>query len=471
MFIGREPELAQLRSLKDSKKAGLAIVYGRRRVGKTTLIEEAFKKDRIIKIEGTEGLDHKSQIENFLSTLRSVFKLPILNNVKASNWKECFEILASLVQKGRWIVHLEELQWMANYSQDLIAQLKPVWDNNLRKNPDLILVLCGSSPSFFTSEVLRSKALYNRSSLEINLGEFSLKESHEFLPKRSLRSIFDAYLSVGGIPVYLDRLAKGHSVYLSLCQESFKRDSFFLHEYEKIFVSSFVQSECHRSVLKFLSKKRKATRNEIVKHLKLSSGGALTRVLQDLEACGFISRVVPLDKERDSLLSYYQILDSYLYFYNSFIYPNLSEILRGTFQKNPERLLDTKTFSQWLGYSFERYCRNHSAGIAEILGFSGVRYRSGTYFKRSTQTSFSTQVDLLFSRADKVLTVCEVKYTDTPVGLEAIDSVENKIKALDLPRSKDIQRVLISAAGATETLIERSYFDRIIGLEQLYQVS
>ncbi len=471
MFIGRAHEQNILNSLQSTKKgtssASLIIVYGRRRTGKTTLIEHVFGEEKLLKIEGVEGKDESYQLQNFIETVATYFNDPIVRATRPTNWKHAFEILARLVTTGRWVIYLEELQWMAEYKHDLIAELKPVWDNMFSKNPELVFVLCGSSPSFFITHVIRSQALHNRSSLELKLEEFPIAEARAFLPGKSLRSVFDAYLTVGGIPIYLSRLTSESSVYLSLCANSFRKDSFFAGEHEKVFVSSFGKNKTYRHIVEIISKHGNISRQQLAKAIKLESGGTLTNFLIDLEECGFIKRVVPLGKSSDSLLGYYQIRDPYLHFYFKFIKPNLVAIQNGDYNLHPERLLDMKSYAQWLGFSFERFCRNSSERIASLLGFSGVRYQSGVFFKRRNINDFGAQVDLLFDRSDRVKTVCEVKYQDAPVGLEVINAFEQKVSKLELKPSDSLQRVLITASGISQSLEERHYFDRVIGVEEM----
>ena len=86
-----------------------------------------------------------------------------------NTWLELFDFIADKISKGEWTLYLEELQWLAEYKDELISHLKYIWDNKFRFNPDLLLVLCGSSPSFMRNQVVHSKALYNRSIYEINL--------------------------------------------------------------------------------------------------------------------------------------------------------------------------------------------------------------------------------------------------------------------------------------------------------------
>jgi AAA+ ATPase superfamily predicted ATPase len=469
MFIGRKSEISQLHEATDRKLASLIVVYGRRRIGKTTLIEQTFAARNVIKIEGVEGKDEHFQIDNFVRILKSHCKNKALEFASPRTWTQVFQLLALITAKGKWTIYLEELQWMANYRSDLIAELKPIWDSSFSKNNQLVFILCGSSPSFFITQILRSRALHNRSSLDLRLEEFPLSEAEGFLKKKSSRALFDAYLTVGGIPPYLEKLNTKSSVYLSLCHHSFRKDSFFSVEFEKVFVSSFGSNPTYRQIVELLSQKGNMTRDQIAHAVKKESGGTLSNLLIDLEECGFIRRVVPLDKSINSLLGYYQIRDPYLHFYFKFIHKNLVGIRNGDYDDHPEKLLDLRSYSQWLGFSFERFCRQNVARISELLGFSAVQFKAGAYFRRGTLDNFGSQVDLLFKRADGVNTVCEVKYQDAPVGIEVIKDVESKIAQLDIGKSRSIQRVLITASDVSKSLRERSYFDRVIELDQLLQ--
>ncbi|XZE19887.1 ATP-binding protein [Pirellulaceae bacterium SH449] len=467
-FIGRTSELSQLLAAKRGDEAMMILVYGRRRVGKTTLIEKAFGDRKLLKFEGVEGKSDTFQIAQFAATLRKFFSRSTVQRATPTSWTEAFELLAECVSKGTWTVYLEELQWLANYRPDLISELKPIWDNQLRKNPSLVLVLCGSSPSFFLSEVIRSRSLHNRSSLDLRLDEFPILEAAEFLDKPSVNTLFDAYLSVGGIPIYLQRLNSG-SVYQSLCENSFRKNGFFADEFEKVFVSSFGNHPAYRQIVAYLGLNRNATREQIAKAIGLASGGTLSNMLTDLEECGFIKRIVPLDKPIQSLLGYYQIRDPYLHFYFRFIEPQWTAIQNGHFERQPQRAMDTRTFRQWLGGAFERFCRDHAFSIADLLGFSAVQFKVGTFFRRGNITEFGAQIDLLFDRNDKVYTVCEVKYQDGPIGVDVIADVERKLKSLPMSPRRSLQKVLIASSPITKGLRERAYFDRVVSLEELIQ--
>jgi len=467
MFIGRCAEIKTIEAAANAGEASILVVYGRRRVGKTELIEHVLQGRNLIKLEGVEDGNREAQMERVLYQLSKALDDRYIAQMRFKTWLELFDFIAGKISKGKWTLYLEEVQWLAEYKNELISDLKYVWDNSFRRNPDLLLVLCGSSPSFMQNQVVHSKALYNRSLYELNLMEFSLGETEEFLENRSQREVMDAYLTIGGIPEYLKRIKKYSSLQIGICEESFKKDSYFSNEKKRIFISSFATNHHYEAVIDYLSQVKFADKKDIEKHLGVKGGGSLTALLKDLEMCGFIDRYVPYQTESTSTLARYCIADSYLRFYFKFIMPILDRIQKGDYNKNPFYALNQESYQKWLGLSFERFCRKESLIIAKIIGFSAVRYKSGAFFNRSTiKEEKGYQIDLIFDRADHVLTICEIKYTQSKVGVEVIEEFEKKLKLLP-ETTKTIEKVLITASGASDALLTRSYFDRIIPLEAI----
>lgn len=472
-FTGRQYEQNYLRSVDQSKEPAIIAVYGRRRVGKTELIEQTYANRNIIKFEGLESEPESAQITHTLNTLAKYANEPNIAKLQLKSWVDVFELIAQHLKKGIWTLYLEELQWMANYQTSLISALKYVWDNEFRHNKQLIIVLCGSSPSFMINKVVRSKALYNRSQYELPLHPFNIQETQDFIQNKSSREVMDTYLSVGGIPEYLGRIKKqASSLFLGLCQNAFTTGGFLQHEHKKIFTSSLAKSKYYEDIIRLLSCKRFATREEIRKSLKIDSGGTLSNVLKDLELCGFIKNYVPYNLGKTSTLSRYAINDQYLQFYFKFIAPKHDDIVSGIFNKEPSQAINFDTYMKWLGFAFERFCRENHRLIATILGFSGVTYQHGAYFSRSTEKEKpGFQIDLLFHRQDRVITLCEIKYLKQPVKRRIIKEFEEKKLLFPCPKNHSIQSVLISAEGADKSVSDHAYFDKIITLEDLFAAS
>ncbi|MBB70864.1 MAG: hypothetical protein CMF50_00510 [Legionellales bacterium] len=469
-FVGRQFEQQRIGQMLDRHKASILIVYGRRRVGKTELLEQTFSQRNILKFEGIRGQTESEQRMQVMTQLAVYAGNPLLREVQTTSWVDVFRHIAEYVKEGVWTLYFEEVQWLADYQDSFIAELKYAWDNMFRHNPDLIVILCGSAPSFMINHVVHSEALYNRSQYEIHLQEMDPIEAHALLQKYSAKDAFQAYLTIGGIPEYLLKLNSNSSVMLSLCQQSFEKNAYFAEEYQRIFVSSLANNPNFQKTIEFLSKRRFATRSEILQHLKMTSGKNVTELLLDLELSGFIQKYTPYNTSDNSLLARYCIADPYLQFYFKFIEPIKSDIQKGKYSKSPTTALNNNQYNIWLGYAFERFCRRYDYILANILGFSAVQYTSGAFYNRSTIASDpGYQIDLIFDRKDNVLTVCEIKYLSMPAKKKVIDEFENKLDNLPLKPGQTLQKVLISACGAEQSLIDQYYFDRIITLEDILQ--
>lgn len=468
-FIGREYEIKWLKDIASSNASSIIVLYGRRRVGKTKLLEQVFRTRNILKIEGIEGLDETQQLLRAKRQLMSYIKDPLIEKVPVNNWFDFFDLIAPYLAQGQWTLYFEEIQWLASYEPVFIADLKYAWDNHFKNNPKLIVILCGSSPSFITKHILDSKALYNRSQYQLELKPFSLGETQKFLKKRSKREVLDAYLTVGGIPEYLKWLNQESSVFLSLCKNSFTSGGFFVDEYERIFTSSLSDNQYYKKIIEFLSHKRFATREDIQKHLKIKSGGTLTTVINDLVSCNFIQKYVPYNLSDSSLLARYCIRDEYLHFYYKFIKLIKKRIQDGNFNHNPQAAMKQDSYAKWLGFALERFVKNNHQIFAKILGFESVSYKYGSFFNRSTMNADpGYQIDLVYDRADKVYTICEIKYTEAAVSTKVINEFEKKLELFPNRDKRTIHKVLIAPNGADRALLARGYFDRVISIEDFF---
>lgn len=469
-FIGREREITRLQQIAQTQTPAILIVYGRRRIGKTELLEQTFRNRHVIKFEGREGLSETDQMKAVLRDLADYANEPLLRDIEPRYWSDVFQYIHRYIKSGEWTLYFEETQWLANYQDTFIAELKHAWDNYFRHNKQLLIILCGSAPAFMINHVAHSKALYNRSQHELSLAPFTLSETRQFLQQYSAQAAMEAYLTVGGIPTYLERLTDKSSVLLSLCDNAFTKDAFFAHEYQRIFISSLADDKKYQDIIRFLSHRRFATRDDILKHLKVQSGKNITALLDDLLLCGFIEKYRPYHAKANSILIRYRIADAYAHFYFAFIEPKQDQITRGQYDDNPRAALSDHAYRQWLGYAFERFCRQQHHVLAKVLGFSGIDYRAGAYFNRGTiKADPGYQLDLVFDRADHVITVCEIKYSKNPVSSRVIAEFERKLALFDCPKNKSIQKVLIvgGGGGVAGSVVDEGYFDQIVSGDEL----
>lgn len=468
VFVGRNNELEILRRFSsDPSGSRLTAIYGRRRVGKTRLVQEAYSGFPLIHFEGLEGAGTRSQKNHFLKTLYRHSKMEAHRLAAPSDWEDLLILLAEYVAHKRCVVFFDEFQWMAAGRNDLIGKLKFVWDNYFTKAGPVHLILCGSISSFLVKKVIASRALYGRVDDVIALEPLLLHEARSgFLGSRSAREVLEYYLVVGGVPTYLELFDVRRSARLNIGDLCFKPHSYLLEEFDRLFVSHFGTVPHYRPIIQFLAGRGFATREEVAKHIGLTSGGRISTYLEDLDMAGFIEGYGPLHNPGSTHLRRYRIADPYLRFYFRFIHP-----LRRRIARTPEGIplheaLAEKRYDIFLGLAFEHFCHRHAHLIAKKLGFSAVAYDCGSWYRRG-DLSTGAQVDLLFKRADNVMTLCEVKFRDR-VGKEVIKDVEKKTAALAPLRKKyAVETVLITAVPPTQDLINEGYFSTILTTDDL----
>ncbi len=227
-FIGREAELQSLTDLYKKKTASLILIKGRRRIGKTRLIEEFAKNEpflRFIGLAPTKGVTVQSQRDEFARLLSQQTGLP---EIKSDDWSNLFALLAEKVKKGRFVILLDEISWMAHDDPTFLSKLKNAWELTYQKNPKLILVLCGSISAWIEKNILSSTSFFGRISKKITLKELSLYHSNQLLRAVGFeRSPYEKFLFLsltGGIPWYIELINPAHSANDNIKSLCFERD-------------------------------------------------------------------------------------------------------------------------------------------------------------------------------------------------------------------------------------------------------
>jgi len=387
--------------------------------------------------------------------------------VTSKTWTEAFYTLYECVKEKPAHIVFDEFQWMANYRREIVTELKPVWDQYLSKIEGLSLILCGSIASFMTTKVIKSNAFFGRIDLMIHLKSFSIDETKKMLKGKGLQEIIEAHLLTGGVPKYLELLNDKSSIHLGMNQLAFEKTGYLFTEYERIFTSHFGHNPDYETIIKVLSEYPAGLfRKDIARLGKLEIGGLLTEHLNNLEAAGFIQAETPIDKAVNSRLIKYCLSDAYLRFYFTFIRPKTKAINLSTDNDIFGMIRQSGHYYNWMGKSFEYFCHEHAARIAQFLGFSGINYTYGSYFRNSIKNRPGVQVDLIFNRSDNVITLCEINYRLKTVGIDIIDEVEQKIdKIRDTFHNKTFQKILITLRAPSKRLLDTGYFYKVISIE------
>lgn len=416
-IIGRKYEQQLLSSICEQREARMVAVYGRRRVGKTFLIREFFHNEFDFMFTGSYEATMSVQLSFFQKELE---KFSGQHRRRPANWFEAFgqlqDYLGSL-KKEKIVVFFDELPWMDTPKSNFLTAFSYFWNSWASTRDGLKLFICGSSTSWMMNKVIGDKGgLYNRCSRTIYLAPFTLGEVEEQLQQKGIvwtrYQTTEAYMVFGGIPYYIDMLDKELTFTQNIDRLFFGQGAPLRTEYDFLFRSLFKNSTLARQVVETLASAGKGmTQQELKEALKLSSGGSLTIVLKELQLCDFIRNYSSMGKKAKGML--FQLTDLFTLFHLRFVAKHSGQDAQ--FWSN----LDEHAHDAWAGYAFERVCLHHIPQMKEKLGIAGVMTNAYAWSTKPLVAEDGSewegaQIDLLLSRADDVVNVCEMKYSKHP---------------------------------------------------------
>ena len=412
-IAGRIEEMEIFELLLHSSTAEFLAITGRRRVGKTFLIRNYFKPNIVFDCSGLHEQSQPLQLENFRDVLQS-FQPKAKTIDVPQTWLQAFNLLKKYIggikSKGKKIIFLDELPWFETPRSGFKAALDNFWNNWCSLRDDIILIICGSAASWMVKNIINDRGgFHNRVTRQINLQPFTLAETKIFLKQNRVTlsdyDVLQLYMVLGGIPFYLKEVKPGKSVAQIIDGLFFQKNSIFQNEFDNLYASLFTNYRWHEQVVQALaSKDRGLTRAEIISITKLSSGGGLSVVLDELEQSGFISVHIPFEKLKKETV--YRLKDEYSLFYFKFLYKNKKTA--GWLQKAGQQ-----PFKIWCGHAFENVCLKHTLQIKKALGISGIYTQEASWLIRGTKTKAGAQIDLLIDRADNCINICEIKFYNT----------------------------------------------------------
>lgn len=472
-FAGRDYELELLRKEGESSYASLIVIMGRRRIGKTRLVKEAFKKNLWI-FEGLEDEPENVQLQKFMDDLSFNVSEQSYKFMSVKNWTDALHILYLAWEKfGKPVIFFDEVQWLANFDKSFATRFKSSWERYWSLDKQSLFILCGSVATFINNEIIKSKALYQRITTVINLQPLSLKEIKRLCgKKRHYLEVLDLYMSVGGVPKYVEYFDLNKSVTINLNELFFSKDGKLVSEFDSLFHSHFQNQKTYKEIVRVLYDKPGLTNKEIseIGDLSMSSGGMLSHLLESLCLNGFVEKFQSLDAKPNTNIFKYRVADEYLNFYFKFVRPNLNRIKKNTKNKNLlQEIAIGSSYEKWRGLAYERLCYKHHDVLADKLGFGSVIYQAGSFFKRQTKKRKGFQIDLIFLREDRVVTLCEIKYSKNKISEAIVPSVKQKIDLIQgyFP-NKAIEPVLITTLGATKDLEKTKFFREVLTAKDLF---
>ncbi len=473
-FIGREEELAILASLLKKKSASLAVVKGRRRIGKSRLIEEFTKRHDfnacyvLSGVVPTEKTTAQSQRDAFASQLSIQTGLP---EIKADNWSKLFLLLFEKIKSGKIILLLDEISWMGSKDPDFLGKLKNAWDWHFKKNDRLIIVLCGSVSVWIEKNILSSSGFVGRISLDLTLKELPLCDSIKFWGKQARQTSAYEKLKVlgvtGGVPLYLEHIDKTISAEENIKNLCFTSYGVLFDEFEKLFSDLFSKrSKKYKKILMYLASKP-ASQEEIGKLLDLKRSGDVGAYLDELQKSGFISRdhTWNIKDGKISTLSQYRLSDNYTRFYLKYVLPNRPGIEQGKFNK--ALIGSLPNWSTIMGLQFENLVLNNRQLLWHFLGIKPEEIVcDNPYFQKNTQRNAGCQIDYLIQTKHNTLYICEIKFSKNELAMNIVRDYQKKIATIAMPKRFSFRSVLIHVNGVTADVEESGFFSAIISFGQ-----
>lgn len=413
-LTGRNKEISELERKYKSGRAEFVIVYGRRRIGKTFLVNQLFSDRFTFTYVGARKQRAKKQLQRFAQQLKqysgSVYA-PVLNT-----WDEAFDELRTLIEsrprEERKVIFFDEMPWVDTPKSAFVDALEYFWNAWAAQRDDIMFIACGSATSWMVNKLVKNRGgLHNRITAQIYLRPFYLGECEELLHNLGCRwdryTIMQCHMAFGGVPYYMTLLDPSKSLAQNMDDLFFAKNAPMREEFDELFNALFPNADTYIAVVKALAEKRSGMqRAEIMAKTGLS-GGSLTKVMDNLQRCDFI---VAYSRYKSSVRNtLYRLADPYTLFYFKFLN-----------NKNPKdehfwtNNMLSPSVKAWQGFSFETLCLSHLAQIKQKLGISGIAANACSWRCQGDTSNEGTQVDLVIDRSDRVINLCEMKFSETP---------------------------------------------------------
>ena len=472
-FFGREEYLDKLGALWRKRASSLVVVSGRRRIGKSTLVEEFARRSgcTFIEIAGLppeKKITNARQLENFCERLAHATGLP---EPKADYWAKAFDALASAVRScERTIVVLDEISWMGRYDPAFAGFLKNAWDMQLSKKSRLILVVAGSVSAWIHANIQHGKGFVGRLSLDITLPELPARDCLAFwgrkLARTATREILDVLSVTGGVPKYLAEMDASLSADENVRRLCFDPDGYLYGDFNRIFDDVFDATVAAKKRIVTALADGPASVAELAERFGSDPNGHLSADLKELAEAGFVAASAGLNPQtgKPAREVRYRLKDNYTRFYLKYVLPKRTAIEAGVF-----RYLSLDRLPGWdaiMGLQFENLVLNNFPLLAREIGLVGKNVESvAPYFRRGGKTGAGVQIDMLVQLPRSVYVV-EIK-RKARIGDSVVEEVRQKVERLALPKSKSVKTVLVYDGELDPSVEENDFFDYLIPAEKL----
>lgn len=415
-LIGREKEIRELQRCMDANDSMFVVVYGRRRVGKTFLVDQFFDCQYDFSYVGGHKLTMKRQLGNFAKALKKYAHLD--TKPKFDDWFDAFdaleEYLEALPTEKRKVIFIDEMPWIDNRNSEFVSALENFWNGWAARRNDILFIASGSATSWMVDNLIENQGgLHGRINMNLYLRPFSLNETENYLRSRHFIwdrfQILQAYMTFGGIPYYLSLLDRKESLAQNIDRLFYSKNGVMRNEFDELYNALFNQADSYIEIVKALAAHREGlTRVQLIEAVHIE-GGPMTKMLRNLERCDFILSYQHFGHKTKDVI--YRLVDFYTLFYYRFIANDHSQD-----EQWWSHHLSQPAINNWQGFGFELVCLLHLPQIKKALGISGMATSASAWriAPNKSDGQSGTQIDLIISRADRIIHLCEMKFSTKP---------------------------------------------------------
>ena len=445
-FVDRQQEMETLQREYQREGSSLVVLYGRRRVGKTTLISEFIKDKKalfFLASEESEALnraDFREKAADFIGS-------ELLRQAEVKSWDAIFQAIMATEFTEKPVIVLDEFQYLGKSNPAFPSVFQRIWEEIL-KDKSVMVILCGSLISMMESQTLSYRSpLYGRRTAQIRLGQIPFRYYHEFFPEKSSRELVELYALTGGVPKYIELFSQSSDLYQSIAECVLNRSGYLYDEPHFLLQQEVSEIGSYFSVIRAIAAgNSKLSAISAALEIKATS---LTKYLKTLIDLDILEREVPVTEENPekSKRGLYKIKDNYIRFWFAFVYPNRSYVESG----HPQIALDKIRKSLTVyhsAYVYEDICRQQMWELNEQDCWPFHFSKVGRYWDAKTEIDIAA-----IDPEEKNLILGECKYWHEPVGVNVLRELE--AKADSVPWEKNERRVwyvLFSSRGFTEEL-------------------
>ena len=447
MFVGRHQELEQLNQAYQENNFQFTVIYGRRRIGKTSLINEFLKDKKAIYYVALEenAEDNLKRFSDAISILKNTDQG---GKEKFANFEECFKEITRLAQEQRVILVIDEFPYLAKAYPTISSMLQSYIDHEF-KETNLFLILCGSSMSFMERQVLGYQSpLYGRRTLALKLEPFKLSEAHEMLPKLSKEDAFIINTVCGGVPQYLSYMSDSMSVADNIKKNFLSKSGRLFDEPNNLLQQELRDPTNYNSIINAIA-------SGASKHSKIAQSahlqtGPLTTYLNNLIDLGIVEKKLPVTEQKKSRSKniVYRICDGMFRFWYTFVGKQTDLIERGLTDLAWVKV--QKGLSDFMGPEFEKYSQDFmwSQDMNEKI-VPNPFIHLGNWWGTDKRTHQQVELDIVgFSDDERDGYFGECKWKNEPISRSVLEKLITNSEIFKYPLK---HYYLFSKSGFTDS--------------------